>query len=80
MVDKKARMVSKSWGAPSQFSSAARVSLLIKEWVMQIRAILDVKDYFEERIGHSVYQLLPGVVENTFGFPQNGKDLSHGKY
>ncbi len=32
------------------------------------QAYLRLKDSFEEQIGGSIYQLLPGVVENTFGF------------
>lgn len=31
------------------------------------RAIFDLKNYFERKMGKSVYSLLPGVVENTFG-------------
>ena len=30
------------------------------------RAIFDIKEDFERRIGGSIYDLLPGVVENTF--------------
>ena len=33
------------------------------------QATLDIKKRFEARIGASLYTLLPGVVENTFGFP-----------
>lgn len=32
------------------------------------KATLETKDYFERKIGKSVYSILPGVVENTFGF------------
>lgn len=32
------------------------------------RAYLDLKNYFDEIIGLSVYRILPNVVENTFGF------------
>lgn len=42
------------------------------------QALLDVKNTFEKRLGFSVYQLLPGVIENTFDFSPNGKDFSHG--
>ncbi|WP_218916085.1 hypothetical protein [Kosmotoga pacifica] len=28
----------------------------------------EIKDYFEEIIGSSIYALLPGIVENTFFF------------
>jgi putative nucleotidyltransferase with HDIG domain len=31
------------------------------------RAIFDLKDYFERRMGRSVYSLLPGVAQTTFG-------------
>ena len=30
------------------------------------RSTFEIKDYFEEKIGKSIYSLLPGVVENTF--------------
>jgi hypothetical protein len=30
------------------------------------RAYLDIKKYFEEKMGHSIYKVLPGVVETTF--------------
>jgi hypothetical protein len=32
------------------------------------RAFLGLQRYFENAIGRSVYSVLPGVVENTFGF------------
>ena len=31
------------------------------------KKILEIRDIFEEKIGGSIYALLPGVVENTFG-------------
>ena len=31
------------------------------------KKILEIRDMFEEKIGGSIYALLPGVVENTFG-------------
>jgi len=31
------------------------------------KATLESKDYFEGKMGKSVYSILPGVVENTFG-------------
>jgi putative nucleotidyltransferase with HDIG domain len=34
------------------------------------RAFFAVRDSFERRLGKSVYTLLPGVVENTFGFTE----------
>lgn len=36
----------------------------IKKW----KAVFEIKKYFEERIGKSIYSVLPGVVENTFTF------------
>jgi hypothetical protein len=32
------------------------------------KAHLQVQREFEEAIGQSIYRLLPGIVENTFGF------------
>jgi len=32
------------------------------------KAYLDLKTYFEEAIGSSIYRILPNVVESTFGF------------
>ncbi len=32
------------------------------------KAFLSLQQYFEQTIGRSVYKILPGVVENTFGF------------
>lgn len=34
----------------------------------RMRAYLDLKNYFDEKIVRNVYSILPGVVENTFGF------------
>jgi len=31
------------------------------------KATFEVKEYFEHKMGRSVYSILPGVVENTFG-------------
>ena len=31
------------------------------------KAVLNIKAYFEGIIGHSIYKLLPGAVENSFG-------------
>jgi hypothetical protein len=28
---------------------------------------LELKDYFDQKIGRSIYEVLPKVVENTFG-------------
>jgi hypothetical protein len=36
----------------------------IRKW----KAFFDIRAEFETVIGTSIYQLLPGVVENTFGF------------
>jgi hypothetical protein len=32
------------------------------------KATFEIKEYFEGLIGRSIYSILPGVVENTFGF------------
>ena len=31
------------------------------------KSSFEIKDYFEQKIGKSIYSLLPGVIENTFG-------------
>lgn len=36
--------------------------------VLRWKAYLKLKDYFDERIGCNLYSILPGIVENTFGF------------
>jgi hypothetical protein len=36
----------------------------IEKW----KATFEIQKYFEERIGKSIYSILPNVVENTFGF------------
>ena len=36
--------------------------VLVDRW----KAVLDIKAYFEEIIGSSIYDLLPGVIENSF--------------
>ena len=36
----------------------------VKKW----KAIFEVKEKFEEHMQCSIYSLLPGIVENTFGF------------
>lgn len=38
-------------------------SLTLCKW----RAVLNIKKYFEERIGCSIYKLLPNIVQTTFG-------------
>jgi hypothetical protein len=37
---------------------------IIDKW----KATFETKKYFEEKIGKSIYSLLPGVRENTFGY------------
>ncbi len=32
------------------------------------KKMLDLKEMFEEKVGGSIYALLPGVIENTFGW------------
>jgi len=36
----------------------------VEKW----KATFELQKYFEERIGKSIYSVLPNVVENTFGF------------
>jgi hypothetical protein len=36
----------------------------IEKW----KATFDIQRYFEERIGKSIYSVLPNVKETTFGF------------
>ena len=38
--------------------------MTVEKW----RAFLELQGYFEKAIGRSIYSVLPGVVENTFGF------------
>ena len=38
--------------------------MTVEKW----RAFLELQSYFEKAIGRSIYSVLPGVVENTFGF------------
>ncbi len=33
------------------------------------KVFLGLQHYFEQGVGQSIYKILPGVVENTFGFP-----------
>ena len=37
--------------------------LTIEKW----KATISVKQYFETKIGRSIYRLLPSIIENTFG-------------
>lgn len=39
-------------------------AMTVEKW----RAFLELQGYFEKAIGRSIYSVLPGVVENTFGF------------
>ena len=39
-------------------------TMTVEKW----RAFLELQRYFEKAIGRSIYGVLPGVVENTFGF------------
>lgn len=39
-------------------------TMTVEKW----RAFLGLQTYFEKAIGRSIYSVLPGVVENTFGF------------
>lgn len=36
--------------------------------IIKWKSIFEIQKYFEERIGKSIYSILPNVVENTFGF------------
>lgn len=36
---------------------------IVPKW----KAVFETQKYFEQRIGKSIYSLLPGVIENTFG-------------
>ena len=36
----------------------------VEKW----KATFEIQKYFEERIGKSIYSILPKVVENTFAF------------
>ncbi len=36
---------------------------MVEKW----KGIFSIKTHFEEKIGCSIYSILPGVVENTFG-------------
>jgi hypothetical protein len=36
--------------------------------VAKWKALFEVQNYFEQKIGQSIYKVLPGVVETTFGF------------
>ena len=38
--------------------------MTVEKW----RAFLELQTYFEKAIRRSIYSVLPGVVENTFGF------------
>jgi hypothetical protein len=36
--------------------------------VAKWKALFEVQNYFEQKMGQSIYKVLPGVVETTFGF------------
>lgn len=36
--------------------------------VAKWKALFEVQTYFEQKMGQSIYKVLPGVVETTFGF------------
>lgn len=38
--------------------------MTVEKW----RAFLELQHYFERAIGRSIYSVLPGAIENTFGF------------
>jgi hypothetical protein len=40
--------------------------------LLRWKAFLEMQRYFEKAIGRSIYSVLPGVVENTFGFDPGG--------
>jgi len=40
------------------------VAHTVNRWV----AFIQIKEYFEHMINGSIYHLLPGIVENTFGW------------
>lgn len=42
------------------------------------KAFLEIQREFEETIGGSIYALLPGVIENTFGFDSSASSASSG--
>jgi hypothetical protein len=43
-------------------------NLTIEKW----KSIISIREEFDRAIGHSIYKLLPGVVQNTFGFTPIG--------
>lgn len=40
---------------------------IVPKW----KATFDIKAHFETLLGHSIYQVLPGVIENTFELEKN---------
>ena len=38
--------------------------LTVEKW----KTIISLKQYFETKMGKSIYSLLPGVIKNTFNF------------
>lgn len=47
--------------------------MTVEKW----RAFLGLQNYFEKSIERSIYSVLPGVVENTFGFKVNSTGPDH---
>jgi hypothetical protein len=47
-------------------------ALTLDKW----RAYLGLREEFDQAVGGSIYRLLPGVVEHTFGFPPPAASLS----
>ena len=45
--------------------------VLVDRW----KKTLEIKDLFERKINGSIYALLPGVVENSFGIRSDGKGI-----
>ena len=43
----------------------------------KVEAFRDLCEYFSEKIGQSIYSLLPGVVENTFGIEARNSGYEH---
>jgi hypothetical protein len=44
----------------------------VRRW----QAFMEIKGYFESKIDGSIYRLLPGVIENTFGWTDPGTGSS----
>ena len=58
-----------------RYNLKSQVSLgipLLQKW----QRYLEIKDYFTNMIGESIYSLLPNVIENTFGTITSNSKLS----